>query len=388
MKRVRLPQKDLPEASTVTSLIADFEKRLPIYSNFAERLAQLVKVLTEEHEDKIHSITKRVKSVKSLEGKIRSKQKYSNLDQITDIVALRVITLYEEDVSVIAKIIEKNFTIDSNNSADKGKELAANQFGYKSVHYIAKLGPERIRLREYKSFIGINFEIQIRTIIQHAWAEIEHKLGYKSDVEVPLPIKRRFFRLAALLEVADNEFSSLKNDLNAYKIGLSGRIRSTPASVPIDSASLDLYLKFDKLIKRLNQQLARQLKKKYIDRREFQSPWDFWSFKLRNQLKYLAVLNITTIGELDDALKTNGNMAIKLAKEIFLNQTPPWEDYDIDNTTVMFFLYYVLVAKSNDVDKLVEYLTKSDISVGGSPSDWARTILDTYNALIEVTAQS
>jgi hypothetical protein len=61
-------------------------------------------------------------------------------------------------------------------------------------------------LVEYSTHTGVQFEVQIRSTLQHAWAEIEHDRGYKSEVEVARAVRRRFSRLAGLLELADYEF--------------------------------------------------------------------------------------------------------------------------------------------------------------------------------------
>ena len=65
---------------------------------------------------------------------------------------------------------------------------------------------ERMVLRENKAFEGLKCEIQIRSVLQHAWAEIEHDLGYKSELTIPKEVRRSFSRLAGLLELGDKEF--------------------------------------------------------------------------------------------------------------------------------------------------------------------------------------
>ena len=55
-------------------------------------------------------------------------------------------------------------------------------------------------------------EVQVRTILQHAWAEIEHDIQYKSTIAIPNTIRRRFMALAGLLEIADREFQAIQNE--------------------------------------------------------------------------------------------------------------------------------------------------------------------------------
>jgi hypothetical protein len=88
------------------------------------------------------------------------------------------------------------------------------------------------------------FEIQIRTVLQHAWAEVEHDLGYKpavdgSDEVVPEIIRRRFSRIASLLEIADQEFVSIRRDLRRYRETLESEVAAGARGVPVDTLSLE-----------------------------------------------------------------------------------------------------------------------------------------------------
>lgn len=144
----------------------------------------------------IYDLTARLKTPQSLEEKLRRKGPYSYLQEVTDLVGLRVITYFVEDVTAVSRLLEAQFEVDWQNSADKSKLLDPDRFGYMGVHYVLRQG-------------GMAFEVQIRSILQHAWAEIEHDLGYKSRDAVPRDVRRRFYRLAGLLEVADEEFTAI-----------------------------------------------------------------------------------------------------------------------------------------------------------------------------------
>jgi ppGpp synthetase/RelA/SpoT-type nucleotidyltranferase len=77
------------------------------------------------------------------------------------------------------------------------------RFGYQSIHYLVQVSEARVALAEYARYRAMIAEIQVRTILQHAWAEIEHDIQYKSSVAMPSVIRRRFMSLAGLLEIAD-----------------------------------------------------------------------------------------------------------------------------------------------------------------------------------------
>jgi len=111
-----------------------------------------------------------------------------------------VCQLVQEEFDVIERV-------DHTASAEREQRL-----GYLSVHYLVRLGSNRRKLSEYKKFDGLVAEIQARTVLQHAWAEIEHDIRYKSASTIPQAISRRFMTLAGLLEIADREFEAIQKE--------------------------------------------------------------------------------------------------------------------------------------------------------------------------------
>jgi hypothetical protein len=146
-------------------------------------------------------------------------------------------------VDSICKIIEKHFCIDWDHSVNKAERLHANEVGYLSVHYIAKLNQARANLEEYMPYANIRFEIQVRTLLQHAWAEIEHDRSYKFSGELPKDIKRRFFLVAGTLELMDREFNALAQEIQEYAEEVHTETKSGNLDFSIDSTSLIEYLK-------------------------------------------------------------------------------------------------------------------------------------------------
>ena len=190
-----------------------------------------------DHGLAVNAVLARVKTHESLKGKLqRPDRTYTSLEQVHDLVGLRVVTYFEDGVEEVASVIERAYEIDLGNSVDKGKQLNPTQFGYRSLHYVCSV-PARFRgLTE--SLPRLKFEIQIRSILQHAWAQMEHDLGYKSKESIPLAFRRRFSRLAGLLEIVDEEFVALRRSLRLYSQDLQAELES----VPIDSMSLTSFV--------------------------------------------------------------------------------------------------------------------------------------------------
>ncbi|MBX3121052.1 MAG: hypothetical protein KF784_18485 [Fimbriimonadaceae bacterium] len=195
---------------------------------YYEQLANATKRIAEEalkrRSIRVHSIEARAKDPKSF-GKKASKPSqqdpnrpmYSDpLQQITDLAAIRIITFFPRTIEAIDSMLKSEFSVIE--QFDKGEALIEEErFGYKSVHYLVAFSDARIALPEYQQFNKAKTEVQLRTILQHTWAEIEHDIQYKSSAAIPRDIRRRFMALAGLLEIADREFQAIQDadrDLN------------------------------------------------------------------------------------------------------------------------------------------------------------------------------
>ena len=189
-------------------------------------------------------IAHRVKTADSVSGKLaRKPDKYATASDLTDIVGYRIICYFTDQIDMISSIVEDLFVIDRDNYVDKSKMLKPNAFGYLSVHYICSLKPSD----EYPdSLTKIRFEIQIRTVLQHTWAEIEHDLGYKNEFGVPHHVRREFSQMASLLEVADAGFGRIKRELDRYSCIVIERLRTgNVTDIQIDSLSLREFMRYN-----------------------------------------------------------------------------------------------------------------------------------------------
>jgi ppGpp synthetase/RelA/SpoT-type nucleotidyltranferase len=173
-----------------------------------------------------HSITNREKDPAALREKITREGGADALfNDISDLAGVRIIAYFPSDVDKIVPLIKKEFIIDPKHSMDKRLSSDPAIFGYASVHFVVEFRPEMLKLPEYALFDKMKCEIQVRTILQHAWAEIEHDIVYKSPGKIPFRVRRRFACLAGLLEIADREFESLRQDEMAVRQSIQSRIK-------------------------------------------------------------------------------------------------------------------------------------------------------------------
>lgn len=216
------------------------------YESYSHRLAALTEDLLKAAQIDYVQIENRAKTVASFEDKI-SRKGYSNEDPfeaVTDLVGIRIITYYLEDVERVGELINREFAVEPIHSEDKSRLLASDQFGYRSAHHVARLGENRGALSEWSQFSGIPVEFQVRTALQHAWAAVSHKLDYKIAEEAPQEVRRRLFRLSALFELADEQFSTLRDESTKTKGRYQIEVKKGQLEIPVDASSLEVYLSF------------------------------------------------------------------------------------------------------------------------------------------------
>jgi len=197
--------------SIAGGFIKRFESERPTHELAAQQAIELIKEILINRTALVHLIAARCKNTASLWLKLCDKRYGQPARQLTDIIAARVITYYSDDVQVIVKALSDALEIDPHRSADKREELESVEFGYTSVHLIARTKASWSTSPKYFALRNKWFEIQVRSILEHAWAEIEHEVVYKSGVDYPPLVKRRFARIAGAIEMLEDEFVALRN---------------------------------------------------------------------------------------------------------------------------------------------------------------------------------
>ena len=227
-------------------LLQQYRQLLPTLEKLSDDAYDLLSHTLRDQGIYVTAIERRIKTEKSLARKLALKgTKYKRIDDITDLVGLRVITVYTDEVDKVAVIVKNIFDIDWQESVDKRKLHDLNSFGYNSLHYICRLKTG-----------GLRFELQMRTALQHVWSTIMHDTGYKGDVKIPREYLRQFNRLAGMMELLDDEFSRLRFVLNDYRRHTLALVKSGHLDdVPLSPDSLHNYLDL-KPFDRLNRRIA------------------------------------------------------------------------------------------------------------------------------------
>lgn len=230
--------------------ISWYIKNRPLFKKLASKVENILIELFEIENLSYHMVTFRAKDVDSFRKKSLEDKYDDPKNQIQDLAGIRIITYVEDQVEQIRDVIEQTFDIDVPNSSDKSMDLGLDKVGYKSIHYVGHLKNDRLELPEYKQFKGLCFEIQIRTILQHAWAEIEHDRNYKFTGKLPHEIGRRFKLLAGSLEMADREFNNISREIDQITHVVKEETEKGNLNIEINSTTLSQFIKtrFEKLI--------------------------------------------------------------------------------------------------------------------------------------------
>ena len=283
-------------------LLAQYSGLLPVYSQMEKVIPERMKGVFEDAGIIVAALEHRVKTEESLAGKLRLKGgKYKDIFDITDLVGIRVITFYIDDVDKVASIVERLFDVDWENSIDKRKAHEIDSFGYLSLHYICRIPESVYSDPEYPELNKIRFEVQMRTVLQHAWANMNHDTGYKSGVEIPTVYLRNLSRLAGMLELVDDEFSRIRRELSDYRRNVQKLVASgNLEEVQLDGDSFKSYLQigpFDRLSERIAS----------INQAEIQSV-DLSAF-----LALFKAMGFKTLGDIDKLVKDYSEAAYQIA---------------------------------------------------------------------------
>lgn len=261
-------------------IVKKYAEIRPDYILFYKKIITFLTEVLESKKINIHSISGREKSLECFREKInRPGKNYTDpLHELTDLAGVRIITYYQKDVDKIAELINNEFEIDPENSIDKRKAADPSIFGYTSLHLIVSFLPKQLIQPEYTAFKDKKCEIQVRTILQHAWAQISHDTIYKTELDVPYELRRRFSSLAGLLEMADREFEVLNSYEDSVRYAIKNKIKNKDLNLPLSLISIQYYFEVLHNEKEIHPQV------------------------LRNFNELLAAKGITRIRQLDEKL--------------------------------------------------------------------------------------
>ncbi|CAQ05142.1 GTP pyrophosphokinase [Corynebacterium urealyticum] len=195
-----------PSASAITKALKDYDAWLDEHPAAERETKELVAAALDDAGISFDQVSVRLKDRSSFVAKLKNPAypEYQDFASAHDIVGIRVTTFHSAEIEQLLAAVSTIFAIDT--VVDKAAETAkSGQFGYASHHVIG-----------HSSQLGRRVEVQLRTVLQHAWAEFEHDMRYKNPEMSGNPEVDRAFTLAAgLIELADEQFDKIARIVDA-----------------------------------------------------------------------------------------------------------------------------------------------------------------------------
>ena len=189
--------------------------RRPDFERAAKNVREAIELFLPTIEVAPLAVTSRVKNFRSFLEKVERKGYDDPFVQNTDFVGIRILVFLPQEIPKVVELVRKEFLVIEED--DKSTHLSANQFGYRSHHLLIAVPPSWSATPNYRGLDDLKIEVQIRTVMMHAWAEMEHKLQYKSEEEVPQKLRRKLSLLSAKIEEADDQFQELMLGAQSYR---------------------------------------------------------------------------------------------------------------------------------------------------------------------------
>ncbi len=249
------------QVAEYTRVYADYQRYAALLEEIFQRAAREIAPLA--------MVQARAKSIASFADKVwRKRDKYDDpVHELTDLCGARVIARTRSEVESICTFVKQNFDIDWANSLDCSQRLKPTEFGYRSIHYIVSVRPDREE--EYGEplpavVLGKKAEVQVRTVVEHAYADFGHDVTYKGAFELPLAWQRELAAVAAAFEEADETFARIEGRMRTYATSYGAFLG--PEALQLEIAKLQIVLEHD----RDNDEVAARLGKLAITAGEWQ----------------------------------------------------------------------------------------------------------------------
>jgi len=259
------------------------------YDQLCTEVEYILRKQVDKCEIEISTISSRAKTLNSFLEKLQRKNYNKPFEHITDFAGVRLVCLYLDDISKIAEIVRSEFVVVD--EVNKIEELGADKFGYEAMHFIVRLGESTTGAR-YDNLKKLVCEIQIRTVVQDAWAIIQHHMIYKRESQVPTQLQRKLNSLSGLFETVDDQFETIRKERYKYLTDIRETVK-TPEAFLANELNLDSF----------NEYLRWKFPSRSVEAFDGQS---------RNILNHFFILHFRTLEDVDRLI----NETFEIRKEL------------------------------------------------------------------------
>ncbi len=289
----------------------EYALRCEVLTDLGPVIERLLQELLRAKGLRVHSVRHRIKGMPNLQRKLSSNDAgYEDLQEVHDLLGLRVITFFPDEVDAVAEVVE---------------------------------------------------------------GEFEHDLGYQSRAAIPNEMRRRFSRLAGVLEMADDEFQSLRNDVTEYQATVEGKVDRDPDSVTIDQDSIHALLAGNDRIRNLDERVAEALGRELIG-----DP-GMTAGSIATELQFAG---LERIAEVEPLIEEREEMIVEFARQwIRREKTRP--SAQLFAGISLFYLAYVLVTDELSVERALGYFTGTGIGSTEDQQTLAQELVAVRRAISE-----
>jgi len=278
---------------------------LPLNEKLCGEVVYLLKHILKNESVEYAHVTSRAKTLPSFCEKLNRKSYENPFSEITDLAGVRIVYLYASDIQRIETLIEREFEVVEKINKIQGQ--GSEKFGYSAFHYLVKIKTKQSGIR-YEELKPLLCEIQVRTILQDAWALVAHHLSYKQEADIPQELRRKLNALSGLFETADDQFENIRHARIIYRDKVANEIKASPGVSLNEKINLD--------------NLSAYVQWKFPDREEMDME------NLSGLLSELKELGYQRMNQIDNVIEQTKDAVLLYEKEY-----PPRDEYDDHFTT-------------------------------------------------------
>ncbi|HIJ82779.1 MAG: RelA/SpoT domain protein [Magnetococcales bacterium] len=370
-------------------IVSEYLKKGALFEKYLERLKIIVEDILTAKNINIFDISWRIKCIGSVTRKLASEKVGSimSVTEINDLIGVRVITYCSNEIPSVIKVLSEKFTVLHSIEPKRVLDEDPSYLGYPMHVLVVELPEQRQKLLGYEQFSGIKIEMQICTIMQHAWEKTETYFGYKHK---PFPDEkfREFSQLAYMLELYDSGLNSIREFLTPVSWQTEQVQKDTEEetiNVPQESEVIDHkveqkmegndddFIAFDDItLSKIVPAKGVPIDKNTIENLMLTSVFvrhmdgviatlsdarllylDEAKDKLEEAIN--SISSLKTIGDIEELIYSNRAAIFRVSKSIYGNSGS--HEFVLKGVSI-YFLLYILVARQGDLERLRQYLDK------------------------------
>lgn len=382
----------LLHAQHVSTLLDQYDESFELYRAYSERLMINLGEVFNKTSLPISAISGDLMSRATLKKFLTERGGYySRLRDIENLITVRVVVYFSDDIDLAVSLIHKEFALDD--SFQPVTEMPdQDRFGLNTRRFDIKLLTDQYARPEYQRFNGLKAELEIRTVLQHSWSEVKGIFDMLvGRSRIPGQNVNKLAQISYLLKMADEELVRIKDQIlqqntltNAQPSpfepppGMTPDLPQTLELKPVDpqkqadlATRLEAFILNDAVVRDMDRSIADHYETRLVYRDNF----------VTTLAEILVRLGLDREERLREELTANKPVILILMKNIFGDTSRSGVEF-IHKGSSLLVLFYVLLAKTGNIE-IIKKNVRAYISLKGlSVEDFANDLLTHYKKVI------